>query len=86
MGDGNGEPRKPGLRKSSLKPGMLVRNANTGTIGEVRGDPDKPKKLAVAAPSYVQISVRLKSGRLTYRFWLLENLCYRWESYRRRRR
>ena len=61
-----------------LKPGMIVRNGNTKTVGEVRPDPDNKKRLSLGNWLFVEVKVRNRTGayigRQRYTLWRLNHL------------
>jgi hypothetical protein len=66
-------PKCRKLRRSDLKPGMIVTNSITGQVGIVRADPDRPERLRGCNPDYVAIA-RMGPKQRTYPYWCLTHL------------
>lgn len=68
-------------RKAKLKPGMVARNIRTGNMGELRADPDRPKKLYTCSDYFVAVRRRLTRGKhpgqWIYTFWNLDHVKFK---------
>lgn len=66
------------VKRKDLKPGRLVKNMTTGTVGEVRTDPENKSRLRTAHHNYVAVRTTVKTGKntgkLIYPYWLLEHI------------
>ena len=64
------------LRRKDIKPGMKLRHRRTGSIGEARSSPGRPKELMDTDPLFVAVRVHTLTNRQVYHypFWLLSNV------------